>query len=91
MSTTVQSTLKDQTIATDMLLTTKCAIKDLAVAITEAATPEVRTFLTQEFNNAVSFQESLFAYMQSKGLYNAFNIKQQIQTDIQNATTALNL
>jgi len=91
MNTTIQSTLTDQTIATDMLLTAKCSVKDLAVAITESATPQVRSFLKQEFNNAVAFQESLFAYMNSKGQYDAFNIKQQIQTDIQNATTALNI
>jgi similar to spore coat protein len=91
MNASIQSTLTDQTIASDMLLTAKCTVKDLAAAITESASPQVRTFLKQEFDNAVVFQESLFAYMQSKGLYNAYNIKQQIQTDIQNATTALNL
>lgn len=91
MSTTVQSTLTDQTIAKDMLITAKTAVKELAVAITESASPQVRTFLKQEFNNAVAFQESLYGYMQSKGLYNAYNVKQQIQTDIQNSTAALNL
>jgi similar to spore coat protein len=90
-TTTVQSTLTDQTIATDMLLMAKSTVKDLAAALTESVSPQVRTFLKQEFDTAVAFQESILTYMQSKGLSNAFNMKQQIQTDIQNATTALNL
>ena len=91
MTTAVQSVLTDQTIATDMLLSAKCSVKNLASAITESATPQVRSFLKQELDNAIAFQEKLSTYMQSKGWYNAFNMKQQIQNDLQNATTILNL
>ncbi|MDF2647142.1 MAG: Coat domain [Paenibacillus sp.] len=45
MNTTVQSVLNDQAIATDMLITAKCSVKDISVALTEAASPQVRTFL----------------------------------------------
>jgi similar to spore coat protein len=91
MTTAVQSVLTDQTIATDMLLSGKCSVKNLASAITEAATPEVRSLLKQELDNAITFQEKLSVYMQTKGWYNAFNMKQQIQTDLQNASNILNL
>lgn len=91
MNMAVQSTLTDQTIASDMLISSKCAVKDIATAITEAASPQVRTFLKQEFNNAVTFQENMFGYMQSKGMYNAYSMKQQIASDIQHANNALNL
>lgn len=91
MTTAVQSVLTDQTIASDMLMTSKCSVKNLASAITEAATPEVRSLLKQELDNAISFQEKLSGYMQTKGWYNAFNMKQQIQTDLQNASTILSL
>ncbi|MBD0381208.1 spore coat protein [Paenibacillus sedimenti] len=91
MTTAVQATLTDQTIATDMLLTSKCSVKGLAAAITEAATPQVRTLLKQDLDTAIAFQEKLSAYMQSKGWYNAFNVKQQLQTDLQNAKTVLSL
>ncbi|KRF43491.1 spore coat protein [Paenibacillus sp. Soil787] len=88
---TIQQTLTDQTIASDMLITAKASIKDIATALSEAATPQVRTLLKQQFDMAVSSHEQLSNFMMSKGWYNPFNIKQQIQTDIQNANTVLNL
>jgi len=91
MAVQVQSTLTDQTIASDMLMASKGAVKEIASAITEAASPQVRSFLKQEFNSAIDFQEKMFGYMQSKGLYNAYAMKQQIASDIQQATNALNL
>jgi similar to spore coat protein len=90
-NTTINSTLTDQTVAADMLLAAKCSVKDLSIAITESASPQVRSFLKQELDSAVSFHESMYTYMQSKGWYDAYNINKQIQNDIQNATNALNL
>ncbi len=91
MPNTLQSTLTDQTIATDMLFTAKSSIKHLALAITESASPQVRSFLKQEFDIALSFHEKIFGFLQTKGWYDPFDLKKQIQNDISNANNALNL
>jgi similar to spore coat protein len=88
---TIQQTLTDQTIASDMLIAAKAGIKGSAIALSEAASPQVRTLLKQQLDTAVTAHEQLSNFMMSKGWYTPYNIKQQIQTDIQNANTAVTL
>ncbi|MCM3342658.1 spore coat protein [Paenibacillus sp. MER TA 81-3] len=88
---TGMSTLSDQVIATDMLLASKSGIKDLAVAITESATPDVRTVLKSHLDTAITCHEKLTNYMMNKGYYHPYNVNEQLQIDMQSANAALGL
>jgi similar to spore coat protein len=88
---TGMSHLTDHVIASDLLLGAKQGVKDYAVALTEAATPEVRAMLKKHLDEAILMHEQVFNYMHSKGWYNAYDPKQQIALDIQGADVALSI
>ncbi|WP_216830645.1 spore coat protein [Alkalihalobacterium elongatum] len=84
-----QLSVADHTIATDMLFETKAAIKDFATAITESSTPEIRSFLVQELRTAITQHEQIYGFLQDRGIYDAYNVPQQLQKDVQYASRAL--
>jgi len=83
--------MTEQVIATDFLMTAKSGIKNLALAITETSTKEVRDTLTQYLNDAIKTHEQISNYMISKGYYNPDDISKQLEMDIQATQTAVNL
>ena len=83
--------MTDQVIATDFLIASKSGIKNLALAITETSTKEVRDTLTQYLNDAIKTHEQISNYMISKGYYNPDDISKQLEMDIQATQTAVNL
>ncbi|MBG9733469.1 spore coat protein [Paenibacillus alvei] len=82
--------MSDQIVASDMLITAKSGVKDLAVAITEAATPEIRNVLKKHLDTAIQTHEAITSYMVEKGFYHPYNVHEQLQVDINAATTSLN-
>ncbi|MFC7061510.1 spore coat protein [Halobacillus seohaensis] len=84
-----QLSFSDHIIATDMLFETKAAVKDFATAITESTSPDVRTFLRQELRTAITQHEQIYGFLQSRGVYDAFNVPEQVQKDIEYANSAL--
>jgi similar to spore coat protein len=90
-SPAVLAALTDQTIASDMLITAKTSIKEIAVALSETTTPHIRTMLRNQFEQAVTHHEQLSNYMMSKGWYTPTNVIQQIQNDMQLANKAIAL
>jgi similar to spore coat protein len=91
VSPTILAALTDQTIATDMLCTAKSGIKEIATALSETTSPQIRTMLRKQFDQAVTHHEQLTNYMITKGWYTPTNIAQQVKNDIQLATQAINL
>ncbi|PZE21274.1 spore coat protein [Paenibacillus xerothermodurans] len=83
--------LTDQVVAYDLLHSTKTGIKGTAIAISESATPEVRQMLLTQFNQSVSLHAQVSEYLISKGWYHPVKVKEQINLDLKNAKTALNL
>jgi len=83
--------MTDQVIATDFLLSAKSGIKNLALAITETSTKEVRDTLTQYLNDAIRTHEQISNYMITKGYYYPDDMSRQLEMDIQASQTALNL
>jgi similar to spore coat protein len=83
--------LTDQIIAADLLNSAKTGVKNIAVALTEASTPEVRGALKKQLNDAITAHENVFNYMSTKGWYNAADVNEQLRMDIQNAKTAMSL
>lgn len=88
---TGMNTMTDQVIAMDFLIAAKTAVKNYATALTEAATPEVRGILKKQLDQVISTHEQISSYMITKGWYHPYNVKEQIQLDLQNAQTALKL
>ncbi|MFP3123593.1 spore coat protein [Ectobacillus funiculus] len=79
----------DHVIATDMLFETKAAIKDFAAAITEASSPEIHTFYHKELQKAITQHEQIYGFLQNRGIYDAYNVPEQLQKDISYAAEAL--
>ncbi|KKO53409.1 spore coat protein [Paenibacillus sp. DMB20] len=83
--------LTDQAIATDFLLSSKSAVQNLAVAITEASNPEIRAVLNDHLEEAIASHERIFRYMMDKGHYRPYNIDEQLHVDLRTAKTALDI
>ena len=83
--------MTEQVIATDFLIAAKSGVKNYALALTEAASPEVRDVLRRQLNDAISTHERISNYVISKGYYHAYNPQEQIRIDMKAADTVLGL
>lgn len=83
--------LTDQVIATDFLITAKNGVINYAMAITEAATPEIRATLTKQLDEAIATHEQISRYMIDRGFYYPYNVNDQVKLDRQNIKTVLNI
>lgn len=83
--------MDDVMIATDFLVTSKAAVRNLAVAITETATPSVKKVLRTELDTAIDTHDKIAQYMIKNEMYHAYNIDEQIEHDLKKADTALKL
>jgi similar to spore coat protein len=88
---TGMSSLTDQVVTYDLLMGNKAAIKTYAAALTETTTPEIRAMLSKQLTQLQQSHEQITAYMVSKGWYHPFQVKDQIQLQLQMAKTALAL
>jgi similar to spore coat protein len=85
------SGMTDQVIANDFLMSAKAGIRNYTIAITEAATPELRTVLREQLQAAIQTHENITSYMMSKGYYHPHNLSEQLQVDLTASQTATNL
>lgn len=85
------SMLDDLAIATDFLVTAKAAVRNLAVAITETATPSVKKILRRELDIAIDTHDKIAQYMIKKEMYHAYDIEEQVEHDLKKADIALEL
>lgn len=83
--------MSDQVIATDFLISAKTGVRNLSMALTEAATPKVREVLRRQLNDAIATHETISDYMMKKGYYHAYNPQEQYKVDMQVTDTALSL
>ncbi len=74
--------MTEQVIATDLLLGSKAAIQNYAVALTETVTPEVKETLHRQLDCAIENHEKITNYMISKGYYNVYNPQEQSKIDM---------
>ncbi len=81
--------ITDQFVATELLSTLKASIKNLATALTEVATTDIRNMLMQHFNDAVFAHGKLTDLMIQRGWYQAYHPGAQVQVDIKNASMVL--
>ncbi|GGF93732.1 spore coat protein [Paenibacillus abyssi] len=87
---TGMNTLTDQVIAMDFLIAAKSGVRNYAMAVTEAGTPEVKEILSKQLEEAIDMHERIAGYMMDRGWYHPWNVNEQIQLDLNNIQTALN-
>ncbi|AWB46565.1 spore coat protein [Paenibacillus sp. CAA11] len=85
------NTLTDEVIAMDFLLNAKSGVRNYAMAVTECASPEIKQVLVKQLEEAIDSHEMITAYLEKRGLYHPYHINEQIQLDLQNIQTALNI
>lgn len=83
--------LTDQVVATDLLLAAKNGVRTYAMAITETSSPEIRTTLEKQLEQNINVFEQVSNYMIEQGWYQPWNVNAQLEMDLTQATTALNL
>lgn len=83
--------LDDHMMATEFLLTSKAAVRNLAIAITETATPEIKQILRRELDIAIDTHDKIAQYMIEKEMYHAYSVPEQLGQDMKNADKALDL
>ncbi|WP_342419110.1 spore coat protein [Paenibacillus sp. FSL H8-0168] len=83
------NTLTDQVIAADFLNAAKSGVRNYAMAVTEAGTPEIKEILTKQLDEAIDTHEQISTYMIERGWYHPWNVKEQLSMDLQNINTAL--
>lgn len=86
----------DSVLALDLVLTAKEAIRNYAVAITETASPELRTTLHNQMEALIDFQTEAIELLMVKKWFHPYELKEQQKLDgiaAQNAMeiAALNL
>ncbi|WP_235318346.1 spore coat protein [Planococcus sp. CAU13] len=81
----------DLVIATDFLVTAKAAVRNLAVAITETATPSVKKVLRRELDIAIDTHDKIAQYMIKNEMYHAYDIDEQVEHDLKKADMALKM
>lgn len=88
---TGMNALSDQVVAMDLLIAAKSGVRNYAMAVTESGTPEIKEMLTRHLMEALDMHEHISSYMGGKGWYNAWDTNEQINIDLNNINTALNL
>jgi similar to spore coat protein len=83
--------LTDQVVAMDLLIAAKSGVRNYAMAVTEAGTPEIKEILIRHLEEALNMHEQISTYMAEKGWYHAWDTNEQISLDLNNINTALNL
>jgi similar to spore coat protein len=82
-------TMTDQVIAMDFLIDAKSGVRNYAMAVTEAGTPEIKATLTNQLEEAIDMHERISTYMMERGWYHPWNMQEQFQFDLQNIQIAL--
>ncbi|MFC5466047.1 spore coat protein [Lederbergia graminis] len=83
--------IDDLAIATDLLLSAKSGVRNLAIAITETATPSVKKLLRRELDNAIDTHDKIAQYMIKNEMYHAYDLDEQLEHDLEKADNAIKL
>lgn len=83
--------LSDQVVAMDLLIAAKSGVRNYAMAVTEAGTPEIKEMLTRHLEEAIELHERVSDYLVEKEWYHAWNTNEQIHLNLTNMKTAIDL
>lgn len=83
--------MTDQVIATDFLISTKSAVRNLTFALTESVTPEVREALRTQLQYSIEAHEKISQYMMEKEYYHPDDLDKQLKVELKTSKAALKL
>lgn len=72
---------RDELIAIDFLISAKSLVRAYAVAVTEAASPDVRKVLTNQLNKAIESHANIATYLIENDMYLAYDLQKQLKHD----------
>lgn len=79
--------LVDGTIALAFLANAKNGVRNCGIALTEAATPEVRNILRAQLENAINLHEEISKLMINRGWFHPYDLSEQFELDIRTSGT----
>lgn len=79
--------LIDANMSLAFLLNAKNGVRNLAFALSETASPEVRKTLREQLNKAIDLHEEISDLMIAKGWFHPVELDKQFQMDIESSTT----
>ncbi|WNS80204.1 spore coat protein [Domibacillus sp. DTU_2020_1001157_1_SI_ALB_TIR_016] len=83
--------LADSAIALEFLTSVKNGVRNCAIAITEAATPEVRSVLIKHLEQGIDLHGEVTELMLHKGWLYPYDVDKQMQLDIKSAETTVDI
>ncbi|RXT13679.1 spore coat protein [Ammoniphilus sp. CFH 90114] len=83
--------LADSMFAMDFLLTAKNGVRNCAVALTETITPEVRSIVRAQLEEALELHNEISKLMIEKGWLHSYNVNEQFLLDIKSADTTVKI
>ncbi len=83
--------LVDGNMSLAFLLNAKSGVRNCAIALTEAITPEVRSILRTQLNNAINMHEEISTLMVAKGWFHPIDLEKQFQMDMESSKTVVQI
>ena len=81
--------LADTTFAMDLLLRAKEGVRNIAVALTEAASPDVRTLLRNQLMQGIAMHQEITELMINKKWFHPYELSEQYKLDQLSANNTL--
>lgn len=79
--------LIDSNMALGFLLNSKNGVRNLSIALSESASPEVRKMLRDQLNKAIDTHGEISDMMIAKGWFHPIDLEKQFNMDIESSTT----
>lgn len=83
--------MRDELIATELLVSAKATVRTYAVALTETASPQVREILKKQLNEAIDNHAKIANYMIKNDMYYAYDVDKQLEHDKEKLDKSLEL
>lgn len=83
--------LADSAFALQFLLNAKTGVRNYAAALTETASPEVRTLLRRHLAEALALHRELAALMMKKGWFHPYQLNEQFELDMKSSNTVMKI
>lgn len=83
--------MRDELIATELLVSAKATVRTYAVALTETASPDVRKVLKKQLDQAIDNHAKIADYMIKNEMYYAHDVDKQLEHDKEKIKKSLEL
>ena len=81
--------LADTTLAMDLLIRAKEGVRNIAVALTEAASPDVRILLRNQLMQGIAMHQEITELMINKKWFHPYELSEQYKLDQLSANNTL--